>query len=46
LKFRILGLAFGIILMVWIVLQVYWMGYGISYSLFTSILGGVEAISG
>jgi hypothetical protein len=41
-----LGLAFGIILMVWIVLQVYWMGYGSILQPVYFILGGVEAIIG
>jgi hypothetical protein len=41
-----LGLAFGIILMVWVVLQVYWIGYENILQPVYFILGGVEAVIG
>jgi hypothetical protein len=41
-----LGILFGFILMLWIVLQVYWIGYGSILQPVYFILGGVEAVIG
>jgi hypothetical protein len=41
-----LGLVFGLILMVWIVFQIYWIGYNNFLQPLFFILGGIEAVIG
>jgi hypothetical protein len=41
-----LGIVFGVILMIWIVLQVYWIGLTNFLQPLVFILGGIEAVIG